>query len=42
MWCQGGMEKIRWADRVSNKEVFHTVKEEENILLVVKKKRRKV
>jgi hypothetical protein len=35
------MEKIIWADRVSNKEVFHRVKEEENILHTVKIKRRK-
>ena len=35
------MEKISWADHVSNEEVFHKVKEEENILQTAKRKRRK-
>jgi len=32
------MEKIIWADRVSYKDVFHRVKEEENIFRTVKRK----
>jgi hypothetical protein len=32
------MEKISWADRVSNEEVLHRVKEERNILHAIKRR----
>ena len=28
MWCWKRMEKISWTDRVRNKKILHTVKEE--------------
>jgi hypothetical protein len=33
------MEKIRWTDRVRNREVLHRVKEERNILHFIKRKK---
>jgi len=32
MWCWRRTEKIGWTDRVTNKEVWHTVKEDGKIV----------
>jgi len=37
MWCWRRMEEISWTDRVSNKEVLRTVKEERNNLHTIKR-----
>ena len=39
MWCWRRTEKIIWTDRVRNKGVLHTVKEERNNLHTIKRRR---
>jgi hypothetical protein len=36
-WSWRRLENISWNDRVRNKELLHTVKEERNVLHVIKK-----
>jgi hypothetical protein len=39
MWCWRRKEKISWTDRVTNKAVLHTVREQRNILHTVKRRK---
>jgi hypothetical protein len=39
MWCWRRMEKIIWADRVTNEEVLHRVKEGRNTLHTIKRRK---
>jgi hypothetical protein len=39
MWCWRRMEKISWPDRVRNKEVLNSVKEDRNILHTIKRRK---
>jgi hypothetical protein len=41
MWCWRRMEKVSWTDRVTNREVLHSVKEERTILCTIKGRKAK-